>query len=488
MICTSRLDATPHGRRRRRGGRTAAALLAGALLVVAAGCSDDPSGSQETGTSSAGTVVATADDGPPAPEPIMLGKNPAVSPCQLLPTQEAEAAFGKLPAEGYVEQELIDRTRTPAEMDALTDGISKTVYTRCSYEYGGATQRSVQLLVHQYRTAAAAAKKWQYIKDGGSGLHSRRAIAKGAAQWIVDWTRENEAKNGGVPVAGAPDLLFVEGRRHFTSVHANLLVEVSDTPSAYVFRPTPMSPAQYAEQVPRMKQALDVITARAADPAIPQEPVATVAGPGTETTPGFPYLEPCRVLDSDVFEAVLGRADDGTSRSTSLRRGAEQLRDTAEVLVEGAPHNDCERSTSWTTGKKAGSHHSANLRVDIRYAGDPVEAMDLMEQFFVRTTFAEENWDEYTLGLATRAGLMTDVDTPSSDLAYVLDTTPSVGKASADRQAFFTVGPYAVSLEGEPDRHGNRLHVPSLSAEQYTVAIEEASLAIRELAGMDPAG
>src|SRR5262249_33280876 len=152
-----------------------------------------------------------------------------VSPCSVLPMDAAERIYGPMKPDGYVRQELYDRSLTDAEFKRATDTLTRSVRTVCDYNRRDRQLTSVQVEVEQYRTEKAARSAWASIAYLGTGKDSRELAKQAAAgrldlKWIAKLARENERDMGGKRVKGMPDVLYVRGRADFVGFRGNALV------------------------------------------------------------------------------------------------------------------------------------------------------------------------------------------------------------------------------------------------------------------------
>ena len=435
-------------------------FLAIAVVCSAiAGCGGDESEKRSPVTTPAPEAVAT-----PAPSPVTFGSHRYVSPCSVLPLDAVERIYGPMNPLGYVRQEFYDRSLTAAELKRKTNTITGSVQTGCDYMRRDAREMIVSVDVDQYRSEKAARNAWGAIAYLGTGKDSRRlsrmdlsgsgSLFSWDLNFIKKWERENEINMGGKRVKGIDDVLYVRGRADFAGVRGNSLVRLAYLPTGSFGFSTPLfTPSQYRKQAAKAKQAFRVIYEQMDRADLAQEPLGPAVG-GEQEVNGVPYLDPCSVLNEEVFELATGRAPTEHAESVSLPVGTAELRETAPELIGQSPEASCSRRARYKrkpSDVMSRSHHAdLSVRVAARPQGDEVLSVgtELVQDWMIFRYVNEDARDRVTTKDLITAGVVDQVtaDETEADALYVFDSTLKTGAREASRVAFFNVGPYAFML------------------------------------------
>lgn len=421
-----------------RGAGPLALLLT--ITLALAGCQGSgpaPTGSASGEPSPSGSRSPGGPDGPVEPEELAFGDHPMVQPCALMPPEAVERVVGRLGPGTTWDQEYLDRGLTRAEVVDETDTLTRAVRTLCVYYLDSESSPSLQLEVEQYRNERDARARIQHDTYLGSPAYAeemRRLAADPETAWIADLGEGND-RMGGRPVAGEPGLLYVPGYARWERQQDNLVLTLSYR-EGVVFDPEPLTPEQYRQQLPWAKALL----ARAARSVgtVSTRPAATVPEKDAEAAPGVPFLEPCEVLDSELFAAIHGRADSEPIRAGSLplRPRGELRRSYTKSLLQR-----CER---WSPAPKA----SRFAQLELRTTTSPDLGIRTLDRALALTYYDREQWDEITAGRMQAGGLLKRVvEETGADVAYIFDHRDD-GERPGQRTAllYLVVGPYVAEL------------------------------------------
>ena len=420
------------------------------LCCAITGCGGD-GGSEKRSPTETPEAAAT-----PAPEPLTFGSHRYVSPCSVLPMDAVERIYGPMNPLGYVRQEYYDRSLTEAEFKRKTTNITGSVQTTCDYMRRDAREMIVSVDVEQYRSEKAARHAWGAIAYLGTGKESRRLAKRDLSgtflgedydfNFIKKLARENETNMGGKLVKGVDDVLYVRGRADFVGVRGNTLVRLAYLPTGSFGFSTPLfTPSQYRKQAAKAKQAFPVIYEQLDRADLDQKPLGPSLSDEKEVN-GVPYLDPCSVLNDEVFELATGRLPTEHAESVSLPFDTAGRRETAPELIGQSPEASCSRR-----GRYKRTHHAdLSVRVAAREQGDEVLSVgtELIQDWMIFRYVNEDARDRITTKDLITAGVVDQVtaDETEADALYVFDSTLKTGAQEASRVAFFNVGPYAFML------------------------------------------
>ncbi|GAA1479433.1 hypothetical protein GCM10009623_38790 [Nocardioides aestuarii] len=417
-----------------RPGRRAVLPILLATTVLVAGCTDG--GEERTSPDPAGASSQEA-----SPEALAFGDHPMAQPCALLTPDEVERVIGGVDGGTTWTQDYLDHSLTQAEVEEETDNLSRAVHLRCSYDLGDST--TVELEVDAYRSATDARARFQhdrYLLSPRYDAKMRRLAADPETAWVVDFAKDaNEL--GGEPVPGEPDMLYVPGFARFERLQDNLVLTFTYQ-EGITFDPEPLSAKDYRRQLPWATELL----ASAAD-AVGEAstvPVATVPPDATGAGPDAPFVEPCEILDPEVFEALTGQPEDQEVGSDSLPlEPATALRSSWSKTV----HQQCTRRSYPDRGR------DANATLEIWTAADPAIGIRTLDKVFAVTYYDKSVWSDVTAGRMQAAGILRGllVDT-GADVDYLF-THRTEGEKEKDRLEllFLVVGPYVVKVSAAHD-------------------------------------
>jgi hypothetical protein len=399
----------------------------------------------------------------PAPAPLTFGSHRYVSPCSVLPMDAVERIYGPMKPLGYVRQEYWDRSLTEAELRRETDNVFDSVQTVCHYNRGDARTTTVRVEVDQYRSAKAARSAWGAIAYLGTGKDSRRLAKQDLSgprflsgpgwdfNFVKKIARENEINMGGKRVNGSSRVLYVKGRADFVGFRGNALIRISALPLHFT---TPVLTASQArKQAAKAKQAFRVVYEQLDRADLDQAPLGPALGDEQEVN-GLPYLDPCSVLNEEIFELATGRAETEGLDSTSLPVGTAALREEADKLIGQSPEASCSRRARFKRKPSditSRAHHAdLSVRVAARPQGDQVLSVgtELAQDWMIHRYVDKDARDRVTTRDLIAVGVVDQItaDETEADALYVFDSTVKTGAREASRVAFFNVGPYAFML------------------------------------------
>jgi hypothetical protein len=472
---------------------TVRVVLAAATVLALGGCSDsaaDPDASAASaGASGPSTPTAPAE---PAPEPILLGEQRYLSPCRLVDIEDVEKVFGKLGDQGYLTQTVLTDSLVGKELErALSFG---RIDTSCSYSFGDDDLTSVRVTVGQYPSPAEARAEWAEIRRYGSGKESAALAAEGAPAYLIDLARETEAESGGDPVARAPELLFVAGKRDFVFVVGHALVRVAYSSNIDTFRTDRFTQQEYADQVPLMVGLRKRVVQRFERGIEDQSPASSVLGEETLLGGVTPFLEPCDLLTAEVFEAATGQSPDPETEVESYQVDSEKRYRTYREERPLVASTDARCSRRAAVGEKAtkaggGGVTSYSVELTVQPTDSDVQSFEVLEHTLGNRYFEGPAEDSFRISQFLGLGYMRELDGTGADRAFVLDSKLIQEAAGLDRfkDGWFTVGPYVVHLDAD---RGGSLGRPTrvLSDRQYAEAIDLVAQEIRSRASAEEPG
>lgn len=431
---------------RARAGRALRRLLVPTVLsaVVLSGCQssepDPPSGEPSSPSSEGSGAEAAATD--EAVEPLAFGDNPLVQPCALLPVDTVAEVAGRLGPGTTARQDYLDRSMGEAEVRRRTDTLTRAVLTQCVYYVDGPGSESVSLEVQQFRNARDAEARYLhdlYLGSPKYAARQRKLAANPATAWLADLDGNELA---GEPVRGEERMLYVPGFARWETWHDNLLLTFRYTDGAFEFEPQPLSPAEYRQQLPLAATVFDGARAALEEPVT--RPVATTGLDGpVEAGPGVPYLDPCQVMDADVFEALHGRPDNRPAEVESLPMDTAAV--AASTYTRAVPQ-ECKRIFF-------GEPQDFFATLTLRTAPEAVEGVPTLNRTLAVTYYDEQprrKWNYITAGRMQATGLLAavpeDLGTP---VAYLFDYQEPGTTRADDRTTvlYLVVGPYVVELD-----------------------------------------
>ncbi len=401
----------------------AGAALALVLLLVLSGCSSEDRADAKSRSDS-----PTSADGakePVEPEPLMLGTQRLRSPCRLLTAEDVSRVYGPLGPYASFDQETREQGVDTTEMKGISQTIGGAVSDKCSYTLDNKNDSTLYVEVEQYASPTLARREWKSVKRLGTGKDSKQLSQESAEQWLVDLAAENEAHLGGVPVPGMDDsVLYVKHYGQFIGVRGNIVLSVSrkDYTGA-----DPFSPKSIRGDLKRMRQVFDLLYQRVDDPDLDQSAVPAYWA----QSPGWPaFVDPCAVFDDDVMlVATKHRSHRGELQSSSTFRSPPDRQRRNNLPAFQAVDNSCERgarrsrpghlSTSWI------------LRGEVWYAAPGTTGQQLIEGLPIRKLFPVEKQRKFTIQTLMKEKVLTAVEVPGADAAYLFDYIyPRLGRSA----------------------------------------------------------
>jgi len=432
----------------------AAVVAVGVGGLVAALTSGDPdSPATESDRPAAGTPATEAEA-----RRIRLGDTDYIHPCRLLGVDDVTRTFGELGARGYVRQEFLDESMSDREFRRATRNVSDAVQSSCTYELDDRKDSTLRVVVDQFRTPDRAKAEWASIAYLGTGKESKKLARETYGDgfgWVVELARENEQQMGGAPVPGARrSLLYVSGQQSFVTYGGNVVVRLYYATADDAFLDEPLTPKEYRYQAPRMVQAAEVIRERLAEGGLEQAPLGPALHGETAYADGVPFLDACRLLDAEVFHALLGVPPDNGAESRTL---------VADPSQGGG--NTCERRAR-KQGPKRVTGTAYNADLEVHYAAGLDEAPRLLETIVVARNVDGEG----SVGMLVSGGYLELQKDTSADLFYILDSTVQTGRRDRYAHAYLSVGPYVLRLDASTQRNISDFSSPS--ARRYRAAVE----------------
>jgi len=420
-----------------RSGLRAAVPTLLAAVVLLAGCTSPGADPEPSPSGSSGSSSPTEGASDPATEELAFGDHRMAQPCSLMPPEAVERIVGKLDAETTWRQTYLDRTLTQDEVVKATDTLTRAVHTSCVYNLAGST--TVKLEVESYRSVKDANARFEHDRYLLSPQYDRR-MARLAANpdtaWIAEFAKDANDL-GGEPVPGQPKMLYVPGFARFERVHENLVLTFTYQ-EAITFDPEPLTDQQYRQQLPWATKLLNG-AAKAASTASTQ-PSPTVPADAPAAGPEAPFVEPCEVMDTEVFEALIGTPDNEEIESTSLPVDpvAELKTTFSKTVIQ-----ECSRHSY---SRKDGEGGFADL--EIRTTTSPDVGIRTLDRVLAVTYYDKPKWKQVTAGRMQAVGILRTITTETgADVAYLFSHLGE-GEPEKDRVEllYMVVGPYVVEV------------------------------------------
>jgi len=381
----------PVAPRRRRKSLLVVAVIAAVLAIVLGGVlglvtseGDDAGPSGRGGDPPSTTTESEEPTEPEEPgfrdwlapsEKLRVGKNPYVSPCQMLTIDDVEEIYGELQPETVVSEEFLDFSV------ADRSDLPTPYETSCSYT----DQLTLHVQQYTYRKG---------LRDGGLAteayslgtdpadlkrkLRSYRAAVKGSDDELVRSFVENLTETARAYLAyqraydrdeladlDLDGLVLPVGYQafEFNFFHDNVAFRLVDETGGEASSLAATSDDLVLQRLTEAAAAVQRIRDHLADPRLSQSPAPTILG-DTDRIGRTLVLEPCAVLSPAVFRSITGRRTNQVARRYSL---------PIDPTSRGRPgefsgYNNCER-TGQQGGLRAGSPHTdMSVRVEIDYA------------------------------------------------------------------------------------------------------------------------
>ena len=355
----------------------------------------------------------------------MLGTQRLRSPCRLLTAEEVSRVYGPLGPYATFDQETRERGMSTTEMNGVSQTIGGEVSDKCSYTFDNKSDSTLYVEVEQYASPTLARRAWKSVKRLGTGKDSKQLSQESAAQWLVDLAAENERHLGGIPVPGMDDsVLYAKHYGKFIGVRGNTVLRVSrkDYTGA-----DPFSPKSIRGDLKRMRQVYDLLYQRVDDPDLDQMPVPAYWA----QSPGWPaFVDPCAVFDDEVMlVATKHRSYRGERTSSSTFRSPPDRQRRNNLPAWQAVDNSCERRARRARpGRLSTSWH---LRGEVWYAAPGTTGQQLIEGLPIRKLFPADKQRKFTIQALIKEKVLTAVEVPGADAAYLFDYVyPRLGRSA----------------------------------------------------------
>ncbi|GAA4690068.1 hypothetical protein [Nocardioides nanhaiensis] len=464
--------------------------MGGGVTAVAVGSGGDdgePSSQQDTGapdpdsedTSETGVDPGEPEQADPVEEPerITLGPNDYLSPCQLVTLDDVTTIFGRLGPRGYVRQQIIEESMSPAVFRRETDTLSRAIDTTCTYNFGDDDVTSLTVRVDQHRSAREAAARKRYTARLGSGAELRkikREVTLEGFEWLIDATEELAEDGGGVPVRGDDSLLYIAGRGSYLTQARNAAVSFEYGPLS--FDPGPLSERERRFQDPRMLRLARLVARRVADPDLPQDRGPSNPDGREEFAPGVPHVDACAVLSAAFHEALTGKRPDPGAETSSLPVDTAARKRQGTTAISRTGRNECSRRTSGV-GEGANRTTGADSTLVVQYARTPEEGETLLEEVIINRYFDEEDEARFTVRDLIASRLVTPQTIEGVDTMYLFDSEASTGKENRSLAAFVRVGSRVFTITGfRPSKDSLDLKYPTVQGFRDAAEVLAAEL------------
>lgn len=469
--------------------RLPAALLAAALLATACGSGGGTSpfgpAASGSGDPTASTSAAAAPNpvaSPMAPStPIRYGKAAFVSPCQLF-TPEVVAKDNQIGPEASIEQDYDPSSRTAEQMGAMGMNTAGGVEASCKYSLYDKSNTTLEFDVNQFSSPKAALAYWRYKQRLGSGADLRavermaaRDAGTDAQKWAalgVDWTdfdrtilqmaREQAATDGGKPVKGLDSsILYVPsdgtpfGDRSFVGVHGNLVLTLVRN----VYRKDRFLPHQPRATMGFVKDVFGAAYRSIDAGSLSQAPIPSW---WKQAAGWAPFVEPCAILDDDVFSTGTGidpAHPSGVIVSNEVKDTSVMRKPSVRIKRDDTPgtravYNECERhvavgapgTQSFTDAKVAGSLTQPDATLDVWYAAPGDSGPDMFSGVIDRYIWGTKHQGT-TIAQLVRESYLKPITLDGADAAYLVNMKYSDGYQG--RFVWALVGRTAFQLDME---------------------------------------
>ncbi|MGN0062931.1 MAG: hypothetical protein ACI379_01715, partial [Nocardioides sp.] len=325
---------------------------------------DDDSGDDEDGDDEGDEPVADwpGDEWFEGTGRLKVGPNRMVNPCRVLPLSVVEEIYGEFPDDRYVREETGHR-------NVSAHGVSTGSYdTSCLYEDVVALNASqttdrqaesrvfgdVFLLPEEVKPRLKRFRKAADAVDLPEVTELVDALEESGKAYL----RYRRTYDGAVLEQLDPSTaVFPSGFGMFEFT----LVEGTVTYDLDMWVPSgseeTFTPEETGILLQRVAQTVAAVRERAADPEVTAAPVPTLMG--DESGVGdTPFVEPCALLSPEVFEKVVGAAENKPASRYLLPKTPR----TYTATDSRASSASCERSRLWP------SIDSTTVSVDISYA------------------------------------------------------------------------------------------------------------------------
>ncbi len=371
------------------------ALAAGVLIIIFAiigfllltGDPNSPTGASRTPTFKNWLKPASE---------IKVGAHRYSSPCQVLPKQTVESAFGKLSDKTVIQEKYLDQTVKESDQPLMLS---------CVYNHGLGTGQDVSLETEQYTDATevknvsfslgsfdneeveaniAAFKKASDASNNQATKDFVTKLERSYATFKQYRDEHDDAKLASVdvnslvlPVSGSitgalNDFVFVGAYNNVTYV-------LGHTPSSNKGDLSKYSDAELVSELAAMKKATEAVATNLGNESLDQSPAPTILGT-TDKYGSTTILEPCAILSPDTFSQITGKQQskpvDRTTASINFTTKRTTQQDKQLIL----PSNKCSRQASVAVGSIGSDDTYATL--DVRYGSSTKQAEQWLHDNF----------------------------------------------------------------------------------------------------------
>ena len=415
----------------RRDELIALVVLLAVAVAIAVGGALSQSGGSDTpdatpSQASAETTPAPSPSASPGPEEtgVEVGDQPFVYACGLLPRADVQRIFGTFGPENRVRQQYLERTPTTVELADASTLAYGGLTTECTYAFDDAGGHTLEVFVTQYPSTTLLDRRWT-------------ALRKAASR----------------PVSGTDGrMLLLPGSRSFVIRGDTTSTEVRYAGLRDIGRSRPLSSAELAVQVPRMRSALATVEGHLTDGSAVKQPQATAEG-RAPTVGGTPYVEPCSVFSDAAFAAIGGAPAGPVVVDQSV---------LPHDPYANAAVSSCERSGS-VRGTGPRTTRSTFAVLEVRTAPDPASAKRVLKDHLA---------NRYPRGTEI-VELPTDAGT-----AYVAEIGATKKWPWRTRSVHVVVGPYELQLAAVRGVSPRRPQGRPVTDEQLAAVVAELAAAV----------
>lgn len=414
-----------------------AIAVAVAGVVTQSGGSDAPDATPSPASAETTPAPSPSETAEPSesPEPtdtetetgstgVSVGDQAFVYACRLLPRTDVRRIFGTFGPESRVRQQYLERTPTAVELADASTLAYGGLTTECTYTFDDSAGHTLEVYATQYPSPSLLERRWS-------------ALGKASSR----------------PVSGTEgQMLLLPESRSFVIRGDTVTVEVRYAGLGDIGRSRPLSSAELAQQVPRMRSALASISSHLADGTAVQRPQATTEGI-PPTVGGTPYVEPCAVFSDAAFAAIGGASAGPVVVDNSVLRNDPYA---------GAAVSSCERSGS-VRGSKASNTQSTFAVLEVRTTPDPASAERVLQEHLAK---------RYPRGTE-----ITELPTEAGT-AYVAEIGATKKWPWRTRSVHIVVGPYELQLVAVREVSSRRPQGRPATDEQLAAVVAALAAAV----------
>ncbi len=380
------------------------ATVLGVIALLGHDGDEAPDTAAGAGPAAASSTEAQASEDPTEPVDAapLVGTNPFVYACRLVPRSEVQRIFGSFGPDARTRQTYLSRTLDRGESADPALRAPGGLTTSCEYTFADPAAHTLELSVTQLATAGALERRWARLASEGR---------------VVPRTDDR--------------MLTQPQRRSFALRGDGFTAEVRYSTFGDAARTRPLSAHELAWQLPRMRQILASVSGSVADGTATSGPQPTNAGLGSGVA-GTPYVEPCLLLTDPAF-AALGGAPAGPVDVDSSYVPRDPYAD--------APMSSCERRGT-TPGARPRDDRTTLAVLEVRLAADSTSAEEVQAKHLDNRYTPQQHIDR----VSTSAGP-----------AYVVDVGGTKAWPWHTRAIHVVVGNYEVFLSALLDVRAGHL-------------------------------